>query len=548
MTQDTTAFGDLQVSSMVIKGDIDMSLIPCHYCKRPIDDGAYKVIDLGVAWAHINCPPMFEGDCDFCKSPLAEDDPGQFTSDGHGPFHTEGCLESALKKLTEAEYIDIEDYPHYKPSVTVVNTKKLEIIVSKYVVKGQKETPHFYHGVDVFDPEKVHWRQLNGWGEQNLEYLPFDRQEKIRDFIQRLEWVGGTNIRWVRGGEAIWATLPQEFLLARYLKGGHVPPPTGSVQYYLQAGAYKSMAYETPPRIGHVCKIARKCVVCGKEFPIHQADLHERKCVEPRKARCNYMPAKLRMKRLSYHGVSNPWAKLLAKHGCKKLVPALLKKKGNHVTLFRQHCEKHTQIEQWVEPWMKRAQQALENRTKFGAKKPACCSCEEPIKGNGFTLNDRWYHPQCANYHLSMSKNKNGLVCALHEVPTEGNPEIPDAIINVDGEWLCRKHAIEYLKSKPYANMFHHSAFFHLSKGYASDEEEDEDEDEFLEGTPNLKDLGPEPDSSAPNGWVPQKDFNAEYTAELCGLCLMTIGMAERVEKDGKLYHSDCAPALAVLA
>lgn len=385
-------------------------------------------------------------------------------------------------------------------------------------------------------------------GTQNLEYLPQERQTRIRDFVERLEWIGGTNIRWVRGGDAIWATLPIEFLQARYLKGGQPPPPTGSVQYYLQAGHYASMAYETPPKIGHVCKISRKCIICGREYGIGIVEKHEFQCNEPKKARCNYMPAKLRF---AYNHnfasvVGKSWSALMAKHSCKKLVPTLLERKGQRVILYRQRCEQHTMLEEWTAPWLLKAHHAFRNRHKAGAKKPTCSSCDLPINGEGFTHNKEWFHPQCVGYHLATSANSYGVPCAAQSQPTEDEPELPDKVIELDGKVFCQEHGIEYLKAQPYAKKFKKTAFAHIHDNY--DYEDDDDEDDMALDKPKLSELGPNPMSSSPNGWMPTKDKTAEHTSVECAFCFMVIGKAERVEKNGKLYHSDCIPVLEVLA
>lgn len=526
----------------------------CKICGRFIEEEIWQVFDLGTSFAHLQCPDVTVGVCGLCDETFSEEDKGQYAKDVTGPFHVTGCLAAVSNVVKQAEpkgyhldesgeEIEDEDEDEEEEEPVSHHPNNLDVITSKWFPKHVNDSnPHFKHGVDSFDPTKVHWHQLSGWGVSNLEYLGTERADRIRDFVERLEWIGGTNIRWVRGGDAIWATLPQEFLLARFLKGGQIPPPSGSVQYYLQAGHYTSMAYEVPPKIGHVCRIMRKCVVCGIDYSIGNIDDHERSCNTPRKARCNYMPARIRLMRdnNSPDTWGKKWSALMSKYSCKKLVPALLVRGGNRIWLYRQRCEKHTLQEQWTSAWMGKAHTALANRSKVGAKKPVCENCNLPINGEGFVHNKSWVHPQCVGFQLSPQKNTKGALCVMHPVPTEDKPEVPASVIKLNGEYYCSAHAVPYLQSQPYGNKFKKQSFAYLDDSYNDDEDEDE-------GGGKASELGPEPSSSTPNGWVPKKDKDAEYTVEECAFCFMVIGQAEREEKDGKLYHSDCIPVLSVL-
>lgn len=545
----------------------------CAHCAETIEGGAYVVVG-DAKWVHPECAAEYRKSvrCVTCDTPLYQR--AHWTNktipdhrlcrecydelEDENEIDQMSYVHSVMPSKAyeedddeEEEDEEEEDYPKKSKHGYYPKSVHPELITHKYF--HEKDESTFIHGVSTKDPEQVSWRQLSGERFTNLEYLPGERQTKIFEFIERLEWIGATEIVWVRGGESIHATLPDDWFVARFLRGGKIPPPSSRAQYYFQSGHYTSMAFDVPPKLGHVCAISKKCIVCYKMISIAKHRTHEQSCDEPRLAQCGYVPARLRLRHQEMSHSHVDWLKLRRKHTCKVKVPVTLERTPHAIRIFRTRCERHDQIEQWVHPWMNLARAAAAKRQLEGAKKPHCKSCFKPVTTyDGLLIDDEYWHAHCLMYNFQYQDNygKKKRQCGHCHGKTCGKGG-PKVYIRLNGVIYGRDCAILYLKAQPYWEQFNKHTLSYIDPGqhYLEDEEdeEDEDEDELATMVAKALDLSDNPNSSAPNGWVPVKDKDAPVLDVECSLCMMKIGSAKRVEIDGKLYHDDCAPAVALL-
>src|SRR5215470_16793004 len=132
------------------------------------------------------------------------------------------CGETAQEEanLPSEEEDDDEPENEYDDTAFVFKYPKAgELIQQKWfqeLGKHDKDQQILSIGANSKNAVEVMWYQLQGTDTINIEHLPEEKQGPLRDFIERLKWIGGTDISWTRGGHNIQATLPEEFLIARY--------------------------------------------------------------------------------------------------------------------------------------------------------------------------------------------------------------------------------------------------------------------------------------------------------------------------------------------
>jgi hypothetical protein len=391
------------------------------------------------------------------------------------------------------------------------------------------------NGVDSTDPTKVNWRQLSGYGLQNIEYLPYDRQVRIKAFIERLEWISATDIKWIRGGDAITCEHHPEWVVARFLRGGRTPT-TLTAQYYWTNGNYNSMQVDVPPQIGHTCSLYKKCPICNKDVYARLHAEHITTCDKVRRTRCGYVPYKHRKWIPTEKIKSNPYA-------CKTLTPAKIEREMGSITVRKVMCPKHENITPSIEYWLELWKDAAVKYSSLQTKKPRCKRCHLPVsKENGFTTGNmqKWVHAQCSawdfDYHTSAYEDdKKCSACGKH----------PKQTIEIDQRVWCGDCLFEYFQSKPYYDKFAK----HTKNQIKGDNSYHEDELDFaslMDGADKL--LGPNPGNPVPDGWKPEKDVEAQtWIDQECGLCLLTIGSTKHVSNGTTLYHEDCASVLTMV-
>jgi len=252
-------------------------------------------------------------------------------------------------------------------------------------------------------------------------------------------------------------------------------------------------------------------------------------------ARCNYVPARFIAKyHTGYYMKDNQWSKIVARYGCHKLVPTNIVRQGARIAIWRNMCPKHVNIKEIIEPQMPKLTKLWQaRRTDFHAKKPYCSGCWEAVKPgiDGLHLNKAWMHYKCIQHSLYIH---HGLKQTCGVCGSEG------ACITFDMVPYCKGHANAYLLTHQwFQDMPQHVKAAWDNSTYPYGES---DEPDVLD---HSAELGPNPVSSTPNGWMPQQNLMLENLDIPCNLCGMDIDLAERKEVNGVLYHSDCAEALA---
>jgi hypothetical protein len=229
---------------------------------------------------------------------------------------------------------------------------------------------------------------------------------------------------------------------------------------------------------------------------------------------------------------------MVAKHGCRVMARTKVVHSHSRIIVYRQRCEKHEVIQSYVAPWLAKVQELSQKRKlALNAKKPHCQMCNQPVvkDENGFHLNTTWLHYKCVQYHLKQDYGSyhNCTVCNKNT-----------ACIVINGVAMCMQHATELLPKEPWYTKLPQQAMLNWKSetDYSALEL-----DEFGTSKDLATELGPNPYSATPNGWMPHIDESLEKLDEECGMCMMPIGKTERVTKNGVFYHEDCAKAVTLL-